>query len=422
MVQAGRKDWEGGMLQQALSARSRRIGVAYTGPGAGNDIPRSDRPPVAFTAGIPDPATLPLDELAVAGDTVLRRDGALALEYGGSLGFVGLRSWLAEHWSKIDGLSLGPENYTLTTGSAQALDNLCATFLDADDVVLVESPSFPGSLRMIRASGAELVALPVDAGGLVIDAAEEALARLEREGRRVKLLYTIPSYQNPTGTTLALDRRHRLLDLCERHGILIVEDEAYGELGFDGVPIPSLYSLAQGAGVAKIGTFSKIIATGLRVGWVQASPAIVQATLTTRFDMGQSPYLLRTIAEYASEGRLDRHIARMRQIYRGKRDRMIEELSERGGELVSWNEPRGGFFLWLKLAEGLDPWLVRQFAEEEGVLIGAGPNYFVGGADESSTGFIRLAYSYASEDEIVEGIRRLTRALQSALSRPESRA
>ena len=238
---------------------------------------------------------------------------------------------------------------------------------------------------MIRTSGAEMVPLPVDNDGLVVDAVEDALNRLEHEGRRAKLLYTIPTYQNPTGSTLALDRRHRLLELCQRHGVLIVEDEAYGELGFDEVATPSLYSLAQGVGVAKIGTFSKIIATGLRVGWVQASPAIVQSTLTTRFDMGQSPYLLRTIAEYASEDRLDAHILRMRDLYRSKRDRMIEELSERAGEYVTWNEPRGGFFLWLKLTEGIDPWVVRQFGEDEGVLVGAGPNYFVNGADEPST-------------------------------------
>jgi 2-aminoadipate transaminase len=414
MAAAGYQNWEEETLQRSLSERSRRIGVPYTGPGAGNDIPRSELPPVAFTAGIPDPATLPIDELAAASETVLRRDGALALEYGGSLGYVGLRSWLAGHWAPLEGVSLTPENYTLTVGSAHALDNLCATFIDPGDVVLVESPSFPGSLRMIRTSGAEMIPLPVDDDGLVVEAAEEALSRLDREGRRAKLLYTIPTYQNPTGSTLALERRHRLLELCQRHGVLIIEDEAYGELSFDEADIPSLYSLAQGVGVAKIGTFSKIIATGLRVGWVQASPAIVQATLTTRFDMGQSPYLLRTIAEYASEGRLDAHILRMRDLYRRKRDRMIEELSERAGVHVSWNEPRGGFFLWLKLAAGIDPWVVRQFGEEEGVLVGAGPNYFAGGPEEPDTGFIRLAYSYASEPEIVEGIKRLSKALQRA--------
>ena len=143
MAGSGYENWEAEMLQRSLSQRSQRIGVPYTGPGAGNDIPRGDLPPIAFTAGIPDPATLPIDDLATASDTVLRRDGAMALEYGGSLGYVGLRAWLAEHWSKLEGLRLTPENYTLTIGSAHALDNLCATFLDPGDLVLVESPASP---------------------------------------------------------------------------------------------------------------------------------------------------------------------------------------------------------------------------------------------------------------------------------------
>lgn len=411
-------NWEEQFLRHGLSERAKRAGVAYAGPGSGNDIPLNDRPPIAFTGGIPDPISLPIEELAAASDTVLRRDGEAALQYGGVQGFVGLREWLAGHWTQIDATALTPENFSLTIGSAHALENVCQTFVDKRDVVLVEAPSFPGSIRVIHSLGCAVDSVPVDADGLNVAALEETLRHLESRDRRVKLLYTIPNYQNPTGTTLSLARRHRLIELCEQYDVLIVEDDAYGEICFDDSLPPSLYALARGRGVVKLGTFSKIIAPGLRAGWIQAPAPIVGATLATRFDMGLSPLLLRMIAEYAGGGRLETQIAALRQLYRRKRDLMVQALSERCSDLMTWSEPAGGFFLWLQLHKNVDAARLRLYGAEEGVLFGSGPGFFadpesgLDGVDSSR--FVRLAFSYTAAEQIAEGVRRLGRALERA--------
>ena len=417
-------NWEEEILTVGLSDRARRAGAVYTGPGSGSDVPQVLRPPIAFTGGIPDPVCLPIDDLVTATEQVLREEGAVALQYGGAQGFRGLREWLADHWSKLDRMPLTAENYAITNGSAHALENVCETFLNPGETVIVEGPSFPGSIRAIRSLGPAVVSVPVDADGLSVDALEERLADLDRQGARVKMLYTIPNYHNPTGSTLTLERRHRLLDLCERHDVLVVEDEAYGEISFEEAPPQSLYSLANGRGVIKIGTFSKILATGLRVGWCQASQPVIDALLATRFDMGISPFVIRTIARYAAGGRLDDHIADIRTLYRRKRDIMLNELRERCSSLATWSEPAGGFFLWLKLADRVDPLAMMAAAQEEGVAYVGGRSFFAdltagdgprrGWGPGGDSAHVRLAFSYVEEDQIAEGVRRLGRAMARA--------
>ncbi len=424
-------NWEEEILTNGLSERARRAGAAYAGPGSGNDNPQIERPPIGFTGGIPDPISLPIDDLVTASEQVLREKGSSALQYGGAQGFVGLREWLAGHWTKIEHMPMTAANYTLTNGSAHALENVCETFLNAGEIVIVEAPSFPGSIRAIRSLGPKVESVPVDDDGLMIEALEELVERLDRAGERAKILYTIPNYHNPTGSTLSIERRHRLLDICERHDILIVEDDAYGEIGFEHEVPPSLYSMSQGRGVIKIGTFSKILATGLRVGWCQASAPVTDALTATRFDMGISPFVIRTIARYAQDGRLDDHITDIRRLYEHKRDVMLNELRERCSGLVTWNEPRGGFFLWLKLSPKVDPLAMLQNSREEGVAFVGGRNFFadltvrdapsarLASSNGASAAIdrVRLAYSFTAEEQIPEGIRRFARALEKSVRR-----
>ncbi len=419
-------NWEEEILTNGLSDRARRAGVAYAGPGSGNDVPQVARPPIAFTGGIPDPAYLPIDALITASERVLREEGSLALQYGGAQGYQGLRDWLADHWTKLDGLPLTNANYTLTNGSAHALENVCNTFLREGEIVIVEGPSFPGSIRAIRAMGVQVEQTPVDDDGLIVEALEDLVQIIERRGQRAKMLYTIPNYHNPTGSTLSVERRHRLLDFCEAHDILIVEDDAYGEIGFEERLPQSLFSMSQGRGVIKIGTFSKILATGLRVGWCQATPPIVDALIATRFDMGISPFVIRTINRYAADGQLDDHIGMLRGLYQRKRDVMLNELRERCSGLAQWTDPNGGFFLWMKLDESIDTGALPAAAREEGVAYVNGRGFFAEltageapalpgrGWSQGPSQHIRLAYSYTAEAEIPEGIRRLARALERA--------
>lgn len=424
-MQGGRAaNWEEEILTHGLSERARRAGAAYAGPGSGGDIPQIARPPIPFTGGIPDPAYLPIDGLVNATERVLREEGSVALQYGGAQGFQGLRDWLADHWTKIDGIPLSNANYTLTNGSAHALENVCNTFLREGEIVIVEAPSFPGSIRAIRAMGVQVESVPVDDDGLVVEALEDLLGDISRRGARAKMLYTIPNYHNPTGSTLSVDRRHRLLDICERHDVLTVEDDAYGEIGFEDRLPQSLYSMSQGRGVIKIGTFSKILATGLRVGWCQATQPVVDALLATRFDMGISPFVIRTINRYAADGRLDDHIEDMRRLYERKRDVMLNELRERVSRFAEWSDPRGGFFLWMKLHDDIDPMALVQHAREEGVAYVGGRGFFAdltagevptpGRWTQGQSQHVRLAYSYTAEDQIPEGIRRLARAMEKA--------
>ncbi len=416
-------NWEEELLTNGLSERARRAGVAYAGPGSGNDVPQVARPPIAFTGGIPDPAYLPIEGLIAASERVLREEGPAALQYGGAQGYAGLRDWLADHWTKIDGVPLTNQNYTLTNGSAHALENVCNTFLGAGETVIVEAPSFPGSIRAIRAMGAKIESVPLDDDGLVVEALEELLRDMDRRGERAKMLYTIPNYHNPTGSTLSVERRHRLLDLCERNDILIIEDDAYGEIGFEERLPQSLYSMSKGRGVIKIGTFSKILATGLRTGWCQATQPVVDALLATRFDMGISPFVIRTINRFAADGQLDDHIAMLRGLYHRKRDVMLNELRERVGDMAEWTDPKGGFFLWMKLRHDIDPNALAAAGREEAVAFVGGRGFFADmtagdaparGWSQGQSQHIRLAYSYTAEAEIPEGIRRLAKALERA--------
>ena len=407
-------NWEAALLEETLSRRVQAAGPAYWGAGA--TVAPPPGPPITLTGGVPDPESLPFDDLAEVARAVLEREGRLALQYGGPQGFLDLREWLAERVGRDEGLSLGPENIAITNGSAGALANVCETFLDPDDAVIAEAPSYPGAMRTVRAQGARVEAVPVDADGLRPDALAQTVEELTRRGVRPKLLYTIPNFHNPTGATLSLERRRAVLEIARRHRLLIVEDDAYGEIRFEGERVPSFFALSGGDGVLRVGTFSKVLATGLRVGWVAASQEAIDYLLRMRFDMGTSPWIQRIVAEYASGGLLDCHLTRVVDIYRRKRDAMAAALAEHCAPYLSWRLPEGGFFLWLEMDRRVEPAALREAAAEEGVAYVSGDTFF---ADRSGSQFIRLAYSFVAEQEIGEAVRRLGRALERA-SRPGS--
>jgi 2-aminoadipate transaminase len=411
-------------LAGGLSARARRAGAAYAGPGSGNDVAQAERPPIAFTGGLPDPALLPADALAASTAAVLATDHNAALQYGGGQGWEGLREWLASHWGALDGVELSPTHFMLANGSAGALASVCETFLDEGDVVGVERPSFPLSIRAIRQVTPRIESIPVDDDGVDVDVLADRLAALERAGQRMRLLYLIPSFHNPTGSTLTLERRTRVIELCHRYGVLVVEDDAYRELYFEEAPPPSLYALAGGEGVLKLGTFSKVVAPGVRVGWCQASPRLIEPLVATRTDMGTSPLLIRVLAHYAGTGALEPHIAGLRTAYARKCAAMLSALEGSCAGLATWNHPIGGFFVWVTLDDAVDPLLLVETAREEAVTFvgghlftnehtkGEGPRTRWGPGDSK---YLRLAFSYVASDEIAEGIDRLGRAIKSAV-------
>jgi 2-aminoadipate transaminase len=376
-------------------------------------------PPITLTGGIPDPGSLPIDELVKVSGRVLEREGRLALQYGGAQGFLDLRQWVAGRISAVDGVALGPENVTITNGSAGALANICETFLDEGDAVIIEAPTFPIAVGAMRALGAQIVPVPLDSEGIQTDVLEKKLSDLHTDGSgRTKLLYTIPNFHNPSGVTATESRRRKVLELCRRHNVWIMEDDAYGDMRLDGEPVPSYFALADGRGVFRVGTFSKTIATGLRVGWVAADQPTVDALVRQRFDMGTSPWIQRIVAEYAGSGLLDRHLRTVLDIYRRKRDLMLEQLARYCTPFARWETPAGGFFLWLRLDARLDTLTLADAASQEGVAFVSGDPFFLAGGSESERveSFIRLAYSFVAEEEITEAIARLGRAMERAAS------
>jgi 2-aminoadipate transaminase len=404
------ENWEEQEFKASLSTRVKGGFGAFWVAGSRPTEPPPVRP-IALTGGIPDPDALPTEELIECSNTVLRREGPEALRYGGHQGSPALREWLAEETRRRDGLDVEADNFTITNGISGALINVSETFLNDGDVGLVELPTFPGGAGAIQNCLCHIAGVTVDEDGLVPEALEETIAQQESDGHNVKLLYTVPNFQNPTGTTLTVERRERVVEICQEHNIVIAEDDAYGDVRFEGEKPPSLFKIARGKGVVYMGSFSKTIATGLRIGWTLSEQQVTDALLQTRYDLGVSPWVQRTILEFASTGKFEKHLEKMNDIYRAKRNVMLAALDERCSRYAKWTRPEGGYFLWLTLAEGVDPDKLTAAARNFGVAYVNGYAFHIDGTGQNT---IRLNYSFAKEDEISEAIMRLGRALEEA--------
>lgn len=373
---------------------------------------------IGFGAGVPDPETLPLEQLSEAAQAVIVEEGIASLQYGSSMGDIVLREQIAERVMRLHGIETPPEHVVITTGASQALDIVCATFVDPGDVVITENPTFTGSLWTFRAHGARLVPVSSGPNGLDIDELEQTLSDLRAAGDRPKLIYLTPDYQNPTGVQMPTMLRRRLVELAASAGCLVVEDAAYAEVDIDGIAAPSLLSLAPEQTV-QVGTFSKVIGPGLRIGWLTGSAPAVQQAAANRTDMGTSVTLSRMLARFLANDELDPHLSQVREVYRRKRVAFGLAARENLGPLARWTNPAGGFFFWLEATEGVDVTRLWELAREERVSFAPGFRFFVG--DEPPTQFMRFAFSEVSIDNIGEGLRRLGRAVERLQDESQSR-
>lgn len=372
---------------------------------------RSVVTPITLGGGIPDPGSLPRQALMEAMQRALDTEDDAPLRYGGALGFDPLRQLLADRYTRDRGYPVTKDHFLLTNGSAGAIDQVAAALLSPGDVVITEAPTFSGSVRTFRGHQADIVTVGMDDDGMLVDDLEGVIEGLQAQGKRVKIIYTIASFHNPMGVTLADKRREKLLRIAAKHGIFVVDDDAYGDLWFEEQARPQpLSSMSECQGVITVGTFSKIVATGLRVGWVHASPELLERVVRVRFEMGNSPLLHRMLFEFAKDGGLDRHISTVRKIYARKVDVLANALREYCEPYLTFRKPGGGFFLWVDLADGLDGGEVQRTAVEEGLIAPAGLAFF---PDRKDTGdHIRLAFSWVPEDELREAARRLARACE----------
>jgi 2-aminoadipate transaminase len=358
------------------------------------------RPLIRMAIGIPDSNTLPKHQLLEAARKAISKPGEAAFVYGFGLGYKRLRVQLAERYSRLRGSSVNEEWFQLTNGSAGAIDLICRTLINPGDVIITESPTYMGTLRNFRGVMADIHPAPMDKDGLLIDALEELIVSLKNQGKTIKFIYTISTFHNPTGANLSLERRIALLDLAARYEFLILDDDAYGELYFGDQPPATLSALSGGYGVITVGTLSKVLATGLRIGWVHAEPAFIELMGKMRFAMGLNQVAVRMIANYMQDGALDQHVASVRNLYKEKMQRLCEGLAMHAGDFVSFDPPQGGFYLWLKLEGNLKSIDVWRTATEEGVSLTQGTSFFPARDPEGE--HLRIAYPWTPIDELEE--------------------
>lgn len=359
---------------------------------------------INFSGGFPDHSLFPTEILESLIEKLLHDDAAVALQYAPSEGIASTRDALAGQLARSQGRRPGAAELMVTSGGIDAITLIAKSMLDAGDTVVVEEPSYVGAVTGFTSFDAAVAGVPIDAGGLDVGAFADLLA----SGVRPKLLYTIPEHQNPTGWTLAPDRRSALIELCRRHGVLIVEDVAYRELGFANDPAPSMWSLAPDI-VVQAGTFSKTFFPGVRLGWAAGPAEVIAQMVFAKQNSDQCSGALgqRLVEEFIRGGYYDDHVARARALYRQRAATMTRALEASfAGTQARWSEPDGGFFSWLRLP-GVDTTALAAHAREANVAFVPGAGFFAGPPD---TEHVRLSYSRVSEPDIAEGITRLATA------------
>jgi 2-aminoadipate transaminase len=354
---------------------------------------------IAFTRGVPAPECLPVEDLAECARAAIERDGRTVLNYGPVAGYGPLRDWVAERHG------VDANRVFVTNGSLQGLSLLAAVLVDPGARVLVEGPTYDRALHIIARHDGEPSPTPMDEDGLDPDA-------LDLDG--AAFLYTIPTFQNPSGRTLSLERRRRLAELAAEGRVLVIEDDPYSLVRYEGERLPSIFELAEGDGVVYSFSFSKIAAPGLRVGYLLAPADLVGRLEALAVQTYLTPALLAqaTAYEFVSRGLLEPNIERVVGLLRERRDAMLASLEEELPEGVAWSRPEGGYFTWLDFPEGTDAAELLARGEEQGVTFVAGRDFFPPG--RGGDGSARLAYSCVSPDEIRSGVARLAAALRSA--------
>jgi len=373
---------------------------------------------ISFAGGLPAPEVFPVEKFAEVAQKVLSESGPQALQYAATEGYRPLRELLAQLATQ-DGVTTSVENILITTGSQQALDLLGKILIDPGDFIVIESPTYMGTLQAWSSYGAEYLPLPSDDQGMILDSLEELLQR------GPKAIYSLPNFQNPSGRTLSLERRHQLVDAARRYGIPILEDDAYARLRFEGEFLPSLQqvdsalqndSSSYQGNVVHLSTFSKVLSPGLRLGWVIAPPQLISKLVQAKQGTDlHTPTFTQMIAyEMLRDGFIEQHIPIIRETYRIRRDAMLEALAQYFPPEATWTHPEGGMFLWITLPEGIDTArLLQEAVEKERVACVPGAAFHpCGGGDNT----MRLNFSNSSPEKIREGIKRLARVLSSQLA------
>ncbi|HMP43336.1 MAG TPA: PLP-dependent aminotransferase family protein [Roseiflexaceae bacterium] len=366
---------------------------------------------IDLTWGHPDPHLLQVNALRDAAAEAFAQAGADLLGYGNERGPAALRGWLADRITTAEARTPTPAELMLTGGSSAALDQICTLLTQPGDVVFVESPTYHLAVRILRDHPLELRPIPVDADGMQVDRLAEELEQLRHGGRQARMLYTIPTFHNPTGTSLSSARRRRLIELARDHALLIVEDDVYRELAFDTQALPSLWALANGHGVIRLGSFAKSVAPGLRLGWMTGPAELIDRIAGSGVldsGGGSNHFTAMIMATFCSAGHYDAQVEHLRSNYRMRRNALLAALGESLPPQVQVYAPGGGFFVWVTLATGSDSTALLPIAEAHGVAFLPGQRFHIDGRGRET---LRLAYSLYPPDALREAARRLAAAV-----------
>jgi 2-aminoadipate transaminase len=364
---------------------------------------------ISLAGGLPDTSTFPPQSFAAQMNRIAQESVAEALQYGPTEGFEETKDCIVEVMG-AEGMLPDPEDVIVTTGGQQAIDLVCKTLVDPGDVVICEAPTYPGAVPVFCSYQAEVIQIQCDEHGMRVEELELLLDELRRDGRRPKFVYSVPTFQNPAGVTMSLARRQRLVELARMHELLVIEDNPYGLLRFGGEALPPLYQLDGGDFVIYIGTFSKILSPGIRLGWAVAPPPVMEKIVLGKqaSDLCTSSLTQYFLREYFSEGRWRQYIEELVGIYRGRRDTMLAALREHFPAEATWTEPQGGLFIWATLPDYIDSGDLLAKALRDDVAFVPGQAAYI---DERGRHSMRLNFSGVGDAEIREGIRRIGKVI-----------
>lgn len=367
---------------------------------------------ISFAGGLPDPAIFPYQAVEAASARVIKEQGRRALQYGPTEGEPFLKEQLAQ-FMRRQGDNAKPEDIIVVSSSQQGLDLLGKILIDPGDPVIVERPTYLGTVQAFRAYGAEFCGVDMDDDGIIPEKLEKTIARLRQQGRKPKFIYVIPDFQNPSGITLSMARREKLLQIASRHKLLIVEDSPYRELRFRGEILPSLYAMDTEGRVLMMKTLSKMFCPGFRLGWMVGPPEVIDKIVMAKqmTDLCTSAYTSIMTGFLVQDGHIERQIEISKKLYVRKAEVMLKALEKYmpAIEGLSWSKPDGGMFLWVKLPEYMDTMEMLTEAAASKVVYVVGTGFF---ADGSGRNAMRLNYSYPTEEKIVEGVQRLAQVIR----------
>lgn len=360
---------------------------------------------ISLAGGLPDTSTFPRDTFSAVTEAIAAESVAKALQYGPTEGLPETKECIAEVMA-AEGMRADPEDIVVTTGGQQVIDLVVKTLIDPGDVIIAEAPTYPGAVPTFYSYQADVVQIEMDSNGMRIELLEETLDRLEREGRRPKFIYTVPTFQNPAGVTLSLERRRRLVEIANERELLVLEDNPYGLLRYEGEPLPPLRSLDGGVFVMYLGTFSKILSPGIRLGWVVAPPPVLEKINLGKqaADLCTSTLSQLMVHAYFEHSRWRDYVEALTELYRDRRDTMLDALAEFFPREAEWTRPQGGMFIWATLPDFIDTTDLLARALRDNVAFVPGSGAYLDGRGRSS---MRLNFSASAGDDIREGIRRI---------------